>query len=701
MSADDATATEAGPTGGVVRVMRSGDTSAALTVSFTVGGTATAGEDYVALSGSVTIPEGSTSATVPVDALDDESVEPAETVTVTVASDAAYTVGSPASASVTMTSDDLPPDLVVTALTVPTSVAAGSAVAITDTTRNQGTDPAPSSQTGFYLSANGGLDASDAFLGSRVVSALPAGTSEQATSSLVIPESTVSGLYYIIGKADWSDQLEETNNTNNTRVSRTVRVGPDLIVSTVSMPATAAAGSVVHVGDTTQNQGAGAASATMTGFYLSTNAQWDAGDIYLGRRAVSPLASGASESASTALTIPGSTASGTYNIIVSADTDDTLPEAAETNNVRSGVVRIGADLVVATLAAPTTSGAGDAITVMETTKNSGAADTAESTTEYYLSATSGLDATDVRLGSRAVPALAAGASSSASVSLTVPAGTAVGRYYVLAKADGPGEIAEVSESNNVKASGTVAVGPDLTVLTLVAPSTDAAGSPLNVTETVKNQGGSPSVVTESAFYLSSNTTLDGSDLELGRRSVPALGASASSVVTVSLALPASLATGSYYVLSRVDPGNLVAEVLESNNVKATAVVRVGPDFVVTALTGPTRAAQGTSIVVTDTTRNQGGDAAGASVTRFYLSSNGTLDAMDVLLNSRAVAALAAGAASQASTSLAIPAGTAAGLYLRIRAKRRCKCRRRDGGEQQHEGPGAARRPMTPRRCKMS
>ena len=99
--------------------------------------------------------------------------------------------------------------------------------------------------------------------------------------------------------------------------------------------------------------------------------------------------------------------------------------------------------------------------------------------------------------------------------------------------------------------------------------------------------------------------------------------------------------------------------------KASGLVRVGPDLVVSALTGPWRAAQGTSLVVSDTTRNQGGGAAGASVTRFYLSGNGALDATDVLLGSRAVAALAAGASSLASTSLAIPAGTVAGSYYVI------------------------------------
>jgi subtilase family serine protease len=579
--------------------------------------------------------------------------------------DGAYTVGSPSSATVTIASDDLPPDLVVSAITAPASAAVGSTVAIVETTRNQGTEAAPASETGFYLSTNSTIEPSDVFLGSRMVSALVPGGSEQATSSLVIPESTIPGSYHIIAAADWSGQVEETNNTNNTRTSATVRVGPDLLVSSVSVPSTAAAGAVVNVADTTKNQGAGEAPPTVTAFYLSSNSTWDASDAYLGQRAVPALSGGGTDSASTAVTIPGSTAAGSYYILARADTNDAVIEWAETNNVRSATVRVGADLVVTALTGPSVATSGTAMNVTETTANTGGAETPLSTTEYYLSANTGLDGADVPLGSRQVPALAAGASSQATVSLMVPAGTAAGSYYVLAQADGPGEIAETSETNNVRASGAVKVGPDLIVLTLVAPSTAAAGSTLSVTETVKNQGGAPSAATVSAFLLSSNTTLDGGDVELGTRTVPALNASASSVATVLLVLPASLATGSYYILSQVDPTNVVPESLESNNVKVSGVVRVGPDLVVSSLTGPSSAVRGANVVVTDTTRNQGGDDAGASVTRFYLSSNSGLDAGDLLLGSRTVDALGAGASSMASTSLAIPAGTATGLYYVI------------------------------------
>ena len=57
--ATDAAAGETGPNMGVFTVTRTGPTTTALTVSYTVGGTATSVTDYTpALSGTVVIPIG-------------------------------------------------------------------------------------------------------------------------------------------------------------------------------------------------------------------------------------------------------------------------------------------------------------------------------------------------------------------------------------------------------------------------------------------------------------------------------------------------------------------------------------------------------------------------------------------------------------------------------------------------------------------
>ena len=85
---------------------RTGDTSGALTVNYSIGGTATSGTDYTGATGTVSFAAGIATATVTVDPTPDTTVEPDETVILTVTAGAGYTVGSPAAATGTITNDD-------------------------------------------------------------------------------------------------------------------------------------------------------------------------------------------------------------------------------------------------------------------------------------------------------------------------------------------------------------------------------------------------------------------------------------------------------------------------------------------------------------------------------------------------------------------------------------------------------------------
>ncbi len=92
---------------------------------------------------------------------------------------------------------------------------------------------------------------------------------------------------------------------------------------------------------------------------------------------------------------------------------------------------------------------GATITVTTTTKNNGAGAAEASTTRLYLSTNTTYDAGDTELGSRSVPAVAAGTSNAGSTSVTLPAGI-TGAYYIIAKSDADGVVAETNETNNNK-----------------------------------------------------------------------------------------------------------------------------------------------------------------------------------------------------------------------------------------------------------
>ncbi|MCF6324839.1 MAG: FG-GAP-like repeat-containing protein [Gammaproteobacteria bacterium] len=100
--ASDGAASESGPDSGTFTVSRTGGTPSPLLLFYTVGGTATNGLDYQSLNGSVTIAAGSSSAVITLTPLLDGFFEASETVIVTLSVAASYTVGVPASASVTI-----------------------------------------------------------------------------------------------------------------------------------------------------------------------------------------------------------------------------------------------------------------------------------------------------------------------------------------------------------------------------------------------------------------------------------------------------------------------------------------------------------------------------------------------------------------------------------------------------------------------
>jgi hypothetical protein len=78
----------------------------AMTVSYTVTGTAVAGTNFTAPSGSVTIPAGQASAVVDVQPLDDQIIDGDTTVILTLGNGATYVLGNPTGATLTVANTD-------------------------------------------------------------------------------------------------------------------------------------------------------------------------------------------------------------------------------------------------------------------------------------------------------------------------------------------------------------------------------------------------------------------------------------------------------------------------------------------------------------------------------------------------------------------------------------------------------------------
>jgi hypothetical protein len=351
-----------------------------------------------------------------------------------------------------------------------TSVLQGGALAVTDTVANAGAGAAASTRTAYYFSTDAARGASDVRLSaSRRVGALAAGASSSGAVTATIPAGVAAGRYYLVACADDAAAVAESSETDNCRASAgTVAVsGPNLTVSAVSNPpASVSVGSGFSVTDTTRNGGTATAGASATAYWISSDRAFSSEDRQLtGTRAVASLAAGVTSRGTRTAKVPAGTPAGVYYLLACADHQKRVAEAAETDNCRASTTTAtvrGANLVESAVGKlPATGRVGGTFRVTDTVRNAGNGTAAASTTRYFLSTDSTRSSGDRPLGGgRAVPAVAASATSAGGATVTIPTGTPRGRYYLLACADDAKVVSETKESDNCRASTTrIAVGP--------------------------------------------------------------------------------------------------------------------------------------------------------------------------------------------------------------------------------------------------
>lgn len=157
---------------------------------------------------------------------------------------------------------------------------------------------------------------------------------------------------------------------------------------------------------------------------------------------------------------------------------------------------------------------GASFSVSDWTRNYGLGAADASTTRYYFSLDQQWSSGDILLtGARSVPALAHATSSSGTTTVTVPATTPPGAYYLIACADNLKVVTESNETNNCRSSaGQLAVTgiADLSMRLLTVPySIDpmAPGGNLGFTINVRNNGPSAATGVTLLDVLPSDVTL--------------------------------------------------------------------------------------------------------------------------------------------------------------------------------------------------
>jgi subtilisin family serine protease len=382
----------------------------------------------------------------------------------------------------------------------------------------------------------------------------------------------------------WSENGGEVTAITTPEV---VPVRGDLVETalTLNPPAPVRApGTMFSVSDTVTNAGMARVDASTTRYYLSLDSVKSAGDILLGgTHPVHGMDPGASHTSNGNATIPTATPPGAYYLLACADDLNVVAESNEGNNclaTSSAVVTVSlpdlVETVLSTNPAPVTSAPGTRFSVTDTVKNTGAAPSGTSTTRYYLSLDGVKNAGDTLLtGSRAVPGLAAGASHSGTVTVTIPPTTPVNSYFLLACADDLSRVAETNEASNCLATPTAAVTvtrPDLVENSVSAPPvTKARGTAFTVTDTVLNGGAVASGVSTTRYYLSLDAVKGtGDTLLTGSRTVPGLAAGGTHSGTATVTIPAATPLNTYFLLACADDAKSVVETDEANNCKASS-----------------------------------------------------------------------------------------------------------------------------------
>lgn len=247
------------------------------------------------------------------------------------------------------------PDVVIAPpFTVPSSAVAGSQVFLAATVRNQGSYPAQLSCTGFYLSTNAVWEATDQYLGSVCQNVLP-GQSGVCSATIRLP-LVAAGTYQVLFVADYLNADQELDETNNVSAyPLTITAGavalPDLALWRPSLSfTTLPAGGSTGVFSFIFNKGGAAAPTHEIGFYLSTDTVFSvATDVLLGVIPNNGLA-GVSNPDGTSgtvaiftapvLTLPVTTAPGSYYLVIMADPRNQVLESDETNNSRALRLRV-------------------------------------------------------------------------------------------------------------------------------------------------------------------------------------------------------------------------------------------------------------------------------------------------------------------------------------------------------------------------
>ena len=479
----------------------------------------------------------------------------------------------------------------------------------------------------------------------------------------------------------------EGNNTAGISVDVDATAYADLAATNVVVPVQVNGGGTATISWRITNNGTATAAAGWRDRIIlsADNVLGNADDIVLGERErTSPLLATRTYTASLDVAIPANIG-GNYKVFVVADAGGDVREPdTRTDNVSAPanmlIISQAPNLVADAVFGPVTPVAGgETFTVSWRVRNTGdAVAPGGHVDRIVLSADGVADAGDLVLAE--VPrnaALAAGASYSVSVPVSVQDGR-IGNYRLILVTDAGQTVFEnLAEADNTGVSTPIAFtsapAANLVVESISVPEGGVPGQTVEVTYVIRNTGSEPaSAPWADRIYIDSDTTISGaSSLATVNRTFD-LAPGASYEVKQLVTLPASLGDADYHIMVRSDANNDVFEGgLEADNDRASlSLVLAHPDLVPENLShdGGPDLVSNTTITVNWAIRNNGSAPTLDGWTdEVWLSLDGAVGAGDIKLGElAALGPLALGATYLGSLDVLLPLAISGNFKLLLR-----------------------------------
>jgi len=515
------------------------------------------------------------------------------------------------------------------------------------------------------------------------------GTSGQGLT-IYLPDlgDTVSGAYsstnlLFVADTDWDLFVQDL-----------VTAEPDLqddgdIYSSFS-PTTVAAGDAWECHFDIRNDGDADAGGFYVDFYASTNTTITTLDYYLGYVYMSGIAATDWENCDLSVSSFPQIPAGDYYVGIIIDSTDTVAESDEGDNIGLDLnyyplTVVEPDLVGASFdVVPDPDDWSESFDVNWEVTNQGLGNATGFWVGVYLSLDTDYDAGDPCLDGTWVSGLAAGASTSGTMTAvwlpavsSLPSGWPTnGPYYLVMFTDDYDSVVESDETNN-HGQGWMVDSDDIVIRRVdlyddgdmwswFNPDAVEVGDEWWCGFDIANSGPDDSGAFDVDFYASVNDTISPSDYYLGSVRVTNVIAGGYANADLYLASFPDIPVGDYYVGILIDTGYEVYETDEANNTGVDydyypLTVYAMPDLIGTYFNAvPDPSAWGQAFDAEWEVTNQGRADAGAFAVGWYLSLDTDYDVGDPLIGWTNLGGLAAGASTSGTTPLTMVAAPPGG-----------------------------------------